>query len=241
MSTYRTRIYSQYVDAASSPLAPDTVAGFEPRRASLTRLIAQHFPPQRDAAILELGCGHGALLYFARAAGYTNASGVDGSPAQVAAAQRLGLRDVRAGELLPTLRAQPAASLDAVIAYDVIEHLTKDELIDVTDEVFRVLTPGGRWILHAPNGVSPFGGVITYGDLTHEQAFTPESLTQLFLASGFRSIRVHEDPPAVHGLASAVRAVLWRLIRQLYRFALLIESGIDGRVFTINLIAVATK
>lgn len=239
---YRERIYGDYVKAASAALAPETVAGLVSRQPVLSRFIAAHFPPTSDAAILDLGCGHGALLYFARQAGYTNISGIDGSPAQIDAAHRLGIDGVKAGEILPTLRTTPAASLDAMIAYDVIEHLTKDELIDVTDEVFRTLKPGGRWIVHAPNGLSPFCGVMTYGDLTHEMAFTPESLTQLFLACGFKSASFHEDPPAVRGLKSAVRAVLWRVVRQLYRAALVIETGMpEYRVFTINLTAVAVK
>jgi SAM-dependent methyltransferase len=242
MSRYRERIYGHYVEAASTPLAPPTVDGLEPRRAVLTRLIAEHFPRHRDARILELGCGHGALLHFARHAGYTNMAGIDASPAQVAAAQRLGIAGVDHGELLPTLKATPPQSQDAVVAYDVIEHLTKDELLDMADEVARVLKPGGRWIIHAPNGLSPFCGVMAYGDLTHEQAFTPESLTQLFLACGFRSASFHEDPPAAHGLASGARAVLWRVVRQVLRFMLVVETGMTQyRVLTMNLIAVAVK
>ena len=242
MSRYRERIYGQYVAAASAPLAPETTAGLEGRRGVLARLISDHFPPGREARILEIGCGHGALLHFAREAGYANIAGVDGSAAQVEAAKRLGIPGVRHGELLATLKTEPAASLDAVIAYDVIEHLTKDELLDLTDEVHRTLKPGGRWIIHAPNGLSPFAGVMRYGDLTHEQAFTPESLTQLFLACGFREASFYEDPPAAHGLKSLVRALLWRVMRAVMRLALVVETGIpDYRVFTINLIAVAVK
>lgn len=242
MSRYRKRIYGQYVAAASAPLAPQTLEGLEGRRAVLARLIADHFPPSREARILEVGCGHGALLHFARQAGYMNVSGVDGSTAQVEAAKRLGIPGVRHGELLDALKAEPEASLDAVVAYDVIEHLTKDELLDLTDAVHRALKPGGRWIIHAPNGLSPFAGVMRYGDLTHEQAFTPESLTQLTLGSGFSAVDFFEDPPAAHGLKSLVRALLWRMIRSVMRLALVVETGIpDYRVFTINLIAVAVK
>lgn len=242
MNRTRERIYRHYVEAASAPLAPGNLAGLEPRRAVLTRLIADHFPAARDARILELGCGHGALLFFAREAGYGNVAGVDGSPAQVAAARQLGIAGVVHGDLLPTLKATAPASQDAVVAYDVIEHLTRDELLDMADEVARVLKPGGRWIIHAPNGLSPFCGVMTYGDLTHEQAFTPESLTQLFLACGFRSAEFYEDPPAAHGPASTMRALLWKLVRQVMRFALVVETGMTQyRVFTINLIAVAVK
>lgn len=242
MNRLRERIYRHYVDAASTPLAPSSVEGLAPRHAVLARLIANHFPSARDARILELGCGHGALLHFAQKAGYTDMSGVDASPAQVAAARQLGIAGVAQGELLATLKATEAGSYDAVVAYDVIEHLTKDELLDMADEVARVLKPGGRWIIHAPNGLSPFCGVMMYGDLTHELAFTPESLTQLFLACGFRSAEFHEDPPAAHGLASAVRAWLWKLVRQVFRVMLIVETGMTGyRVFTINLIAVAVK
>lgn len=239
---YRERIYGDYVKAASSSLAPETLAGLEGRRPVLARFIADHFPPARDARIVDLGCGHGALLHFARDAGYTQVSGIDGSPAQVEAAKRLGIGGIRQGDALTLLGGEAEASYDAVVAYDVIEHLTKDELVDMTDAVRRVLRPGGRWLIHAPNGLSPFAGVMRYGDLTHEQAFTPESLTQLFLASGFREASFYEDPPAVRGLTSAIRALLWRVVRCLMRFALVVETGMpEYRVLTMNLIAVAVK
>ena len=238
---YRRRIYGRYVEAASASLAPESVAGLAPRRPSLRRFIARHFPPQRDAAILELGCGHGALLQIAREEGYPRMQGVDASASQVSAARRLGIDGVRHGELLPAVKQERDASLDAIVAYDVIEHLTRDELIELIDETARVLKPGGRFIVHAPNAMSPFAGTILYGDVTHEQAFTPESLTQLFLSSGFKAVEFAEDPPTAHGLKSAVRAVLWKILRQLYRLALTIETGAGGQVFTVNPIAVATK
>jgi SAM-dependent methyltransferase len=73
------------------------------------------------------------------------------------------------------LNERPAGSLDAVIAFDVLEHFGRDELIPLVDAVHRVLRPGGRWIIHVPNGESPFFGSIRYGDLTHELAFTRQS------------------------------------------------------------------
>ncbi len=242
MSRYRERIYGQYVSAASAPLAPETTAGLEGRRPVLSRFIADHFPPAREVRILDLGCGHGALLHFAHSAGYANVTGIDNSPAQVAAAERLGIAGVRRGDLLPALASEPPESYDAIVAYDVIEHLTKDELIDLTDAVQRALKPGGRWLIHAPNGLSPFAGAMRYGDLTHEQSFTPESLTQLLLSSGFRSAAFYEDPPAVRGLKSVVRALAWCGIRAVLRLALVAETGMpEYRVFTVNLIAVAVK
>lgn len=204
--------------------------------------MAEHFPASRDATILEVGCGYGALLHIARAAGYTKLSGIDGSPEQVAAAAALGIAGVREGDLLTALADLPPESHDAVVAFDVIEHLTKDELVGFTDQVLRVLKPGGRWIIHVPNAASPFFGAVRYGDLTHELAFTSESLAQLVLASGFREVQSYEDRPIPHGLKSWGRAVLWRLLRRLLGFYLMVEVGAANQpILTQNLLAVAVK
>ena len=241
---YRARIYANYVNARATPLAPPTLAALEPRLRSILRpLVRRHFPSNRDAAILDLGCGHGGLLYALQQAGYRNARGVDSSPEQVAAAQRLGIDGVSQGEALPTLHATAEASLDVVVTFDVIEHLTKLELIPFVDAVHRALRPGGRWIIHVPNGESPFGGKMRYGGLTHELAFTRTSLTQLLMASGFSEVDCFEDRPEPHGLKSLVRAGLWRLIRASWLFYIAIETGNTDRraIFSQNLLAVGTR
>jgi SAM-dependent methyltransferase len=241
-SRHRDRLYGRYVSARQTPPAPATLDGLTPRRPHLRALVRRHFPDDRAAAILDLGCGHGALLHFAAEAGYRNLAGVDASPEQVAAAHRLGLSQVRQGDLMAALKALPDASQDVVVAFDVVEHLARDEALDMADEARRVLKPGGRWIIHAPNGCSPFCGAVRYGDLTHELAFTPQSLAQLALNAGFRSVACHEDAPVVHGVRSFARAALWRALRAALRFYLAVETGsARGAVLTQNLLAVAVK
>jgi 2-polyprenyl-3-methyl-5-hydroxy-6-metoxy-1,4-benzoquinol methylase len=243
IETYRTRIYNQYVQAREQILAPESLDGLQPRAPFLRRLVREHFPTDRDAVVLDLGCGHGALLHFARAAGYTNLSGVDGSPQQIAAAQRLGIEGVAEGDLRDTLAAQADASLDVVVAFDVIEHFTRDELLPFVDQVHRVLKPGGCWIIHVPNGESPFFGSIRYGDLTHEIAFTRTSLAQLLLSSGFGEVRCFEDVPVVHGAKSALRWLLWKGFRSVLRLYVAAETGdaSNAHIFSQNLLAVARK
>lgn len=241
--SYRARIYCGYVSQRDTPLAPRTVAGFAPRLPYLQHLICRHFPQDKAARILELGCGHGALLYALGLAGYKNARGVDGSPEQVEAARRLGIQGVEQGDLMTTLAATAAASHDVVVAFDVIEHFTKDELILLVDEVRRLLKPGGRWIIHAPNAESPFGARMRYGDFTHELAFTSVSLAQLLCSSSFERVECFEDRPVPHGLKSATRAVLWQVIRLGLLGYIAIETGTFDRcaVLSQNLLAVAYK
>jgi SAM-dependent methyltransferase len=147
------------------------------------------------------------------------------------------------GDILEYLGSTPDESQDVVVTFDVVEHFTRDELLPFVDEVHRVLKSGGRWLIHTPNGESPLSNRIRYGDLTHEQAFTRTSLGQLLLSSGFRSLECYEDAPVIHGAASAVRFVLWKVIRTMLRLYLAVETGNFGRtaIFTQNLLAVAIR
>jgi SAM-dependent methyltransferase len=239
---FRARIYGQYVHARETALAPSTLEGLASRTPYLQRVIRTHFPADRDARILDLGCGHGTLIFLARQAGYRYAEGVDRSSEQVAEARRLGIDGVREGDLMETLAAMPDGSHQLIIAFDVIEHFTREELLPFIDEVHRALAPGGRWLIHTPNAESPFFGRIRYGDITHEQAFTVTSLNQLFRASGFTEIQCYEDTPVVHGPVSAGRWVVWKVIRAMLQTYLAAETGgTGGGVLSQNMLAVATK
>ena len=243
MLEYRRRIYNTYVNGRQEALAPETLDGFRPRLPYLQMLVRQHFPGDLDAAILDLGCGHGALIHVARQMGHKNLRGVDGSLEQVAAAERLGVEGVRHGDVIQTLAEEGDASLDCVVSFDLIEHFTKDELIGLVDEIFRVLKPGGRWIIHTPNAESPFGNRMLFWDFTHELAFTRTSLAQLLLSSGFSRVQCYEDQPVPHGLKSASRLLLWLCFRSLLRLYLAAETGDTGRhaIFSQNFLAVAIK
>jgi len=240
---YRNRIYKYYVKARRHSLAPESVEGFKPRAPMLSKIIREHFPKDMSASIIDLGCGHGAFLHFIREAGYTDVSGVDRSPEQVGEAARLGIEGIFEGDLMQTLHSLSDESKDLIISFDVIEHFTKNELLPFVDEVYRVLKKDGSWVIHTPNGGSPLGGRVLFGDFTHEMMYTRTSLTQLLLASGFSRITCHEDTPIPHGIKSTVRWILWKCIRSLLRLYLTVEIGSGARhcIFSQNFLTVATK
>ncbi len=243
MLDYRQRIYQQYLEAGPTAAAPDKLAEFHRRAPYLEKLIQEHFPEDKEAAILDLGCGAGALEFFARRRGYSNIVGVDRSPQQVAAAHSFGLTGVREGEVLEGLESMAAASQGLVVAFDVLEHFRKDEAMRFMDQIYRVLAPGGKVILHVPNGASPFGGRIGHGDFSHETMFTRDSLRQLLTACGFSRIECYEDQPVVHGIVSGVRWLLWQVLRAGLRFYLAVETGSfdNNGIFSQTLLCVAVK
>ena len=162
------------------------------------------------------------------------------NPEQVAAVRELGIAGIEEGDLARLLRVQADASLDAVLAFDVIEHFEREKILVFVDQVRRVLKPGGRWIVHVPNGASILSGRIRYGDLIHELPLTCSSLTQLMLSSGYSRIQCFDDAPPVHGPVSALRWLLWHAFRCVIQLYVVVETGeLDpGQPLTQNLLAV---
>ena len=150
---------------------------------------------------------------------------------------------VEDGDVLATLSAAGDQSYDVVVAFDLIEHFTKPELLSLIDEVYRILKPGGTLIIHVPNAEGPWGSIMRYWDFTHELAFTRNSLAQLLISSGFSQVACFEDTPVSHGMKSAIRALGWQMIRFGLLLRVAIETGSFDRkaVFTQNLLAVAHR
>jgi len=240
---YRDRLYDGYLSSRRCFDPKTALIELQSRSAYLNKLVSEHFPNDRNSVILDIGCGHGALIYFARRLGYQNIRGIDVSDEQVALGRKLGILDITSGDLVECLSKMPTESCDTIVAFDVIEHFHKEEVVFLSDEVHRVLRPNGRWIIHVPNAESPFGGRILYGDLTHELAFTRESLTQLLMSCGFTTLRCFEDDPVCHGPKSVIRWLMWKTIRTALRLWRLAETGDPGSsaIFSENVLAVAVK
>ncbi|MGQ0663935.1 MAG: class I SAM-dependent methyltransferase [Pseudomonadota bacterium] len=129
---------------------------------------------------------------------------VDASPEQVAVAARLAIAAVRQAEICEALAGLADATQDVVTMFDLLHYFSREEQSEIIDEIRRVLRPGGRWILHLPNGWALFGARMHYWDYLAAGASTRVSLAQILLASGFRAVACHEERPVVHGLKSAV-------------------------------------
>jgi 2-polyprenyl-3-methyl-5-hydroxy-6-metoxy-1,4-benzoquinol methylase len=224
----RGRLYESYASQHSGRGSADAT------RVIYRRDVRPLLPPPSAGPVVDIGCGPGQLVRCLLADGY-DASGIDVSPEQVALARVAGLDQVVQGDYLGLLRDRPR-QLAAVTATDLLEHLTKTEVLATFDAVAAALRPGGKFIARVPNAVSPFGGHIRYGDFTHETWFTARSVRQLAAAAGFASVRVTGCPPPAHGVASAVRAAAWKPVSGLFKMMLAAETGaVRGHIVTQNL------
>jgi 2-polyprenyl-3-methyl-5-hydroxy-6-metoxy-1,4-benzoquinol methylase len=204
------------------------------------RDIRPLLPPPSAGPIVDIGCGSGQLVRCLLADGY-EATGIDVSPEQVALANESGLGQVRHGDYRDLLEERPG-ELAAITATDLLEHLTKPEVLATFDAVAAALRPGGRFVARVPNAVSPFGGHIRYGDFTHETWYTARSIRQLAAAARFGAVEVIGCPPPAHGAVSMIRATLWRPVSGLLKLVLAVETGVvRGHIVTQNLTFAAVR
>jgi SAM-dependent methyltransferase len=241
--TWKNRLYQAYISSGQAAIREGNVATevFQPRKAFISEIIAKHFPSDTASRILDLGCGHGAFLYFLALAGYRNIAGVDISEEQIAAARRLGVAYARQGQFEEILTTSEDSTVDVVLLMDVIEHLETEELFQLLDEARRVLREGGKCVLHCPNADGLYGMGIRYGDLTHRTAFTPKSIRQLLRTVGFSQVTCYEDKPVVHGVLSLVRRCIWAAGTLPHRLLRLAETATSDSVLSQNVLTVAIK
>jgi len=240
--SYRDAAYGSYVGAHLDHLQQLSHANLERQRPVYRARFLNYLPPDRSAPILDLGCGHGSFLYFLRAEGFETVEGVDVSPEQVKMARDFNIENVVNADLMKFLHDCPDERYEANCMLDVIEHFKKQELLPLLQQTHRCLRRGGRLILYTPNAEGPFGARYRYYDLTHEIGFTPQSMAQAIRLAGFSSVMLRPVEPVVHGLASAFRWVLWKAIKIVLRFYMLVETGTcHGFLFTQSMITIAMK
>jgi SAM-dependent methyltransferase len=234
MNDYRRDFYQRYRSTHITQRDEGGTAEAHRRRFPLwERLVGPHLPKDRDAVVLDCGCGEGYLLSWLLARGYHRASGVDASPEEVAAAHELGL-PVEVGEIAATLAAR-AGAIDFLILRNVLEHFQKSEILQLLSAARRALRPGGALWIQVPNAESPFGARLRYADFTHELAFTQDSIAQVLRVTGFADIRVS----AVHAGFRGPRGILWKAMQAMYKLMLTAELGKGSYIVTQDLCALA--
>ena len=165
--------------------------------------------------------------------------GVDISEEQVAVAHRLGIAEVKCQDVNEFLEGVKAESFDVVFLMDILEHLGKQEIFDLLDKVHNVIKKDGMLVIHVPNGAGIFGMKVRYGDFTHRNAFTQQSMQQILHACNFDNMKCFEDKPVVHGLKSSIRFYLWEILTLFPRLLLLAETGISQHLLSQNILVTA--
>ena len=139
--------------------------------------------------ILDIGCGRGEWLELLRDE-RLQAKGLDLNKIMIKICKERGL-DVVQDEALSFLKNLSDNSLGAVTGFHLIEHCEFGFLVELLDEIMRVLKPGGLVIFETPNpGNVIVGSCSFYLDPGHNKPI-PGSLIKLVLeARGFNKVKI---------------------------------------------------
>lgn len=227
---------------------PDTPEHDAQLRALLQRWIGPHLPAEREARILDVGCGRGYAVAWLRDRGYSRATGIDADAGQAAFGRARGWPVGHVADSIGFLNAH-AGGFDALLLMDVLEHVPVPQQIEFLCALRRALAPGGRLICTVPNAASVIASYWQWNDYTHASAFTADSLRFAFDAAGWSVDRVEEveffvRPRWLFWLPTR-RSLQWWLrclVRLRTRIAYWAELGFErgGEVpLALNLLAVA--
>ncbi|MCC7031061.1 MAG: class I SAM-dependent methyltransferase [Chitinophagaceae bacterium] len=238
---YRDKIYDKYVSsgqAKRSLLELNPEKNFQKHKPFVTKVIKKFFPSDRTANILDIACGTGVYIHYAKKLGYSSIAGIDISKEQVDLAHKLGIPEVQHVNLFEYLQNR-TEKFDCILLMDILEHLTKEELLKLLSALSTVLQPKARIIIHIPNAEGIFGMRVMYGDLTHENCFTPFSIGQVLELNGLKLVRCVEDKPIVHSPYAFVRRVLWEILTLYPRLMLFSETAQWKTILSQNMTIIA--
>jgi 2-polyprenyl-3-methyl-5-hydroxy-6-metoxy-1,4-benzoquinol methylase/glycosyltransferase involved in cell wall biosynthesis len=141
-------------------------------------LLAGHAP------VLDVGCGRGELLEQLGRAGI-EARGVDADAGMAERARAAGL-DVTVADAVEHLESLDPASLGAITAIHVIEHMPADALARFFRVARERLRPGGLLVCETINPHAVHALKTFWVDLTHQHPVFPEVAVVLADVAGFR-------------------------------------------------------
>jgi len=140
-------------------------------------LLREHEP------VLDIGCGRGELLQLLAEAG-VEARGIDIDPGMVERTRAKGL-NVEQADAVSYLEGQSEGALGAVIAVQVIEHLSYEDLQRLFELSRRALAPGGLLVVETINPHSLPAFKTFWVDPTHRAPIFPEVAYALALIHSF--------------------------------------------------------
>jgi SAM-dependent methyltransferase len=197
-------------------------------------------PDDRQAAILDIGCGQGDFVRYVHGLGYRNLTAVDLDAQAVTALKDLDGVTALETDIRDDLPSTLNGPWSVIVAKQVIYYVDRGQAPALLRSLAAALEPDGRLVIEIFNGAllsSRFTQAKDPGILT---AYSELGLERLLAITGLKV-------ECMHG-AIIRGSLLYRIARsawhRLYRLLLILDRGRDEelpRVWSKSIIAVARK
>lgn len=209
------------------------------------QLIKNVLPEDKNAKILDVGCGRGYLLMTLKKLGYKNIQGVDVEKGQIAGCITYNVPGEYVEDTVSFLRDH-REEYSLIFLCDVLEHIEKDAAIEFLTSIFDALKDGGTLFCRVPNANNIIATRYRYNDWTHYTSFTEHSLDFVLYHAGFSNIQIIDEPYQISKV-NPIKNIVFYGCKKIYRCFLRIvynlELGAEGRHIPLNLniIGIARK
>lgn len=147
----------------------------------------------RKKPVIDLGCGRGEFLSFAKDIGL-NAVGIDMNGSMVNRARSMGYVAQEIDALTYMLQ-QKTNSLAAITGFHIVEHIPFEILMELFRECYRSLSHSGFVLFETPNPKNIIVGTNNfYIDPSHIKPIPPELLSFALESTGFITEIMYKHP-----------------------------------------------
>jgi SAM-dependent methyltransferase len=201
-------------------------------------------PENKNAKILDIGCGDGKFLFFLQQNGYADIEGLELSEQQAEEARKHIKCPVHVVDDTLAFLREHSSTYQTITTNDVLEHVPKRETVSFLMAVLEALRPGGNVVINVPQASGFTSLFCRYNDFTHETIFTEMSLKQILFSAGFSDVRFI---PQKWPLKWTPRHLAYRLARLLWYGILKLIYTIESpgekhpRSFQVRLVASANR
>ncbi|MGG9964521.1 class I SAM-dependent methyltransferase [Ferruginibacter sp. SUN106] len=178
--------------------------------------LAKVLPTDREANILDIGCGLGQYLNEVNKLGYKKTLGIDISDESIKACKDKGINVLKIEDVI-SFSKSVTEKFDFITMSHVLEHVDKDKIIDTLIAIkTSLLKKGGAFVVMIPNGQSNTGGYWMYEDFTHSTLFTAGSIIYVLKSAGFEEINFL-NPDGTDDMSFIKKFIIKTLLRW-YKF-----------------------
>lgn len=125
---------------------------------------------------------------------------------------------------------------DIVMAYDVLEHLSLDEVRQTLIAISAMLRPNGLLIARFPNGRSPLGRTHQYADHTHRSVLSDAIIEylvrdlQMTLERKSDGYYLHKNMRSIKDFFSNIKCILRSLLNRVFQSLYDVEAPIGPNI-----------
>lgn len=183
----------------------------------------------KEAAILDIGCGAGQLLKVLQNKGFTNLSGVEIDKGQYEEAKKIVPEATISNDDIFVFFKNHQKTYDYIFMVDVIEHMPKDKVVQLLSEIYKKLNKGGKFLIRTPNADSPLiASRFRYIDFTHTFILNQESMGTILREAGFNTFTFRASYIPRKGIKGFIVKLIQKtfdIILRLYLFTYIHEAA----------------